>query len=176
MDHIRESAWADDLHVGDSYRLGEYQVSEDELIRFARQWDPQLFHTDRVVAGEGYFGGVIGSGIHTIAICQRLVVLSVYSRWNVIAGRRFREVEFLSPLRPNDVLTGALTVEGVVLDNRSRGLVTAAAEVVTSEGVRILTMVTEMYVRANTSSAVIDGHGIGARGADAPLASGEAVQ
>lgn len=156
MDRIPEAACADDLRVGDSYQLGVHPVSEEELIEFARQWDPQLFHTDRVVAGEGYFGGVIGSGIHTIAICQRLVVLSVYSRWNMIAGRQFREVKFLSPLRPNDVLTGSLTIEGIELDNRSRGLVTAAAELVTSEGVRVLTMVTEMYLRARTSAAVID--------------------
>ncbi|NMM84077.1 hypothetical protein B2J88_06850 [Rhodococcus sp. SRB_17] len=140
------TVYAEDLRIGQTLTLGSYTVSEDEILDFATQWDPQWFHTDKKAAESGVFGGLIGSGVHTLAICQKLVVASIFDRWHVIAGKSMRDVRFLRPLRPGDTLTGELTVDNVVLDNRSRGLVTTTAQLVDSHGNRMFEVVTEAYL------------------------------
>lgn len=79
--------YADDLQPGQRHELGIHTVSESELVDFASQWDPQAFHVDRAAAESGAFGGLIASGIHSLAIAQRLAVSSVLTSWSVIAGR-----------------------------------------------------------------------------------------
>ena len=65
---MSELLYAEDLVIGSAWDLGSYVVTEPEIIEFARQWDPQGFHVDPDVAAAGYFGGIIASGIHTMAI------------------------------------------------------------------------------------------------------------
>ncbi|MGV9868553.1 MaoC/PaaZ C-terminal domain-containing protein [Rhodococcus koreensis] len=147
VDSKCDVVYADDLRVGERFDLGSYTVTEEEVLEFAGQWDPQSFHIDRESADEGYFGGLIASGVHTIAVCQRLSATTLYAHWSVIAGSRMRDVNFLRPVRPADVLTGNLLIEDVKLDGRGRALVTVATEILNGSGKQVLTSVTEMYVR-----------------------------
>jgi acyl dehydratase len=62
----------DDLAVGWRSRVGTWRLDEDEVIAFARQWDPQPFHVDRVAAEASMFGGLTASSLHLFAICTRL--------------------------------------------------------------------------------------------------------
>lgn len=140
--------YADDLHVGTTYPLGSHTLSEHAVIDFARVWDPQEFHTDRAVAAAGVYGGLIASGIHTIAICQRLAVQGVFHNWSVIAGRNIRDARFLRPVRPGDTLTGTITVEDIAFDERNRALVTTSAELVNQDAKAVLTLHLESYMHA----------------------------
>lgn len=63
--------WADDLEAGQVYRFGTHHVTEEELLDFARTWDPQDFHTDKAAAEAGAYGGLIASGLHTMSIYQK---------------------------------------------------------------------------------------------------------
>ena len=101
-----DSLYGRDLHAGTSYPLGDHTVTHEEIVAFARQWDPQSFHVDDEAAATGAYGGIIASGIHTMAVFQRLAVLGVYGRWQVIARRRLKTVELRRPVRPRDRLTG----------------------------------------------------------------------
>lgn len=148
MNETSRPAYADDLRIGRVYPLGSYVVSEDELVDFARQWDPQSFHVDAAAAASGAFGGLIASGIHTLAIFQRLAVQGAFADWQVIAGRRLVDVEFRRPVRPGDTLTGSMTIDDIVVDDRGRALVTAAAALVDQDERTVLTTVIEVLVRA----------------------------
>lgn len=139
--------YAEDLTVGDVIDLGSHTVEESELLDFATAWDPQDFHIDHAVAEKGYFGGLIASGVHSIAVLQRLSVLGAYRNLSVIGGRSLRDVQFRRPVRPGDTLTGTMRVEGVELDDRGRGLVTSTGHLRDPEGNVVLEMVTEAYVR-----------------------------
>lgn len=139
--------YADDIEKGASYHLDSYTVTEHELVEFATQWDPQAFHTDKDFAEAGQFGGLIASGIQTLAIYQRLVVKGVFSQWSVIAGRSLRDVRFLRPVRPGDVLTGSVVIDDVEFDDRARALVTMTAELVNGEGKSVLSAVVDAYIR-----------------------------
>ncbi|EME22409.1 MaoC/PaaZ C-terminal domain-containing protein [Rhodococcus triatomae] len=139
--------YADDLTIGEVVELGEYTIDEAELVAFARQWDPQGFHVDREVAENGWFGGLIASGIHSIAVLQRLSVLNAYGTMAVIAGRNVRDVQFLRPVRPGDLLVGSMRVDDVVLDDRGRGLVTFTQTLADADGTPFLSQVAEVLVR-----------------------------
>ena len=62
----------DDIDVGYRSRIGTYTLERDEIIEFARQWDPQPFHIDERAAKESAFGGLVASSLHLFAICTRL--------------------------------------------------------------------------------------------------------
>lgn len=139
--------YADDLTVGEVVELGSHTVSEAELLDFATSWDPQDFHVDEAVAVHGYFGGLIASGVHTMAVFQRLSVLGAYRHWSVIGGRGLRDVRFLRPVRPGDTLTGTVTIDEIELDDRGRGLVTTSGELLDAEGRAVFRLLSEAYLR-----------------------------
>lgn len=138
--------FAEDLVEGAVYELGSYTVTHDEILAFAGHWDPQDFHTDDDAAAKGFFGEVITSGIHTLAVFQRLSVLGAYNSWAVIAGRTLRDVQFRSPVRAGQELTGTLKVTKVDLGRPGRALVVTEGVLATGD-TTVLAVDLEMYVR-----------------------------
>lgn len=101
----------EDFVVGDVIDLGSSApVSEDDIVAFARQWDPQPFHVDPERARESIFGGLIASGWHTGAIAMRMVVDRILSRSHSQGSPGVDEIRFLRPVRAGDVLSGRYTV------------------------------------------------------------------
>lgn len=137
---------AQDLRVGTRYELGEYHVSTDEIVEFARRWDPQYFHVDPVAAEQSIFGGLIASGLHTMAIFQRLSVERVYQHWAVIAGRRLRDIELVSPVRGGMTLSGVVEIEAIRLEPK-RALVTTRGQL-SADGRKVMESVFETYVHS----------------------------
>lgn len=66
--------WFEDFRIGARMDLGSYTFTEEEIIRFARKYDPQPFHVDPEAAKEGPFGGLVASGWHTAAIWMKLMI------------------------------------------------------------------------------------------------------
>lgn len=136
-----------DLKIGDKYPLGSHTISEQEIIDFAGSWDPQDFHIDKAAAEAGAYDGLIASGIHTIAVYQRLAVEHVFCNWRIIAGRSLRDLHFLRPVRPGDTLTGTVVIEDVRFDDGNRALVSSSAELVNQKGKPVLSLVLDSYIR-----------------------------
>jgi acyl dehydratase len=107
-----------DLHAGQVIEAGPHEVSEQEIVEFARQWDPQWFHVDKAAAGQGHFGGLIAAGFHTCAIAMRLMVEVVLQGSESLASPGLSYVKWPSPTRPGDLLR--LRVE--VLETRTSSL------------------------------------------------------
>jgi len=59
--------YADDLEPGQLIPLGSYTITEEEIVTYARQWNPVFIHTDPTAAATTPLGGVIASGLHTSA-------------------------------------------------------------------------------------------------------------
>ncbi len=66
------AVYYDDLPVGYESLVGEYSLGADEVIEFARRWDPQPFHVDEAAARDSIYGGLTASSLHLFAICTRL--------------------------------------------------------------------------------------------------------
>lgn len=137
--------FAEDLPVGTTYRTGAYEFTVEAIRGFAEQWDPLWFHLDAAQAERGPFGGLIASGLHSLAVLQRLLAAEVYSTWRIYVGRRFGSVEFLRPVRPGTRAWARLEVTRTEPRDSQRWLVTTRTELVADEG-RLLSVEVEQYV------------------------------
>jgi acyl dehydratase len=104
--------------AGQVIEAGPYEVSEEEIVRFATQYDPQWFHTDAVAAEKGRFDGLIASGWHTCGIAMRLVADAALAGSESFASPGLAYVKWPHPVRPGDRLSVRATV---VETRRSRG-------------------------------------------------------
>ena len=93
----------DDLSVGWTSRVGTWTLAEDEIIEFAKRWDPQPFHIDPAAAAESIYGGLTASSLHLFAICTRLF-FDHEARITVLAMLGKDEVRFPNPARVDDLL------------------------------------------------------------------------
>jgi acyl dehydratase len=94
----------EDFKVGDRFTSGGMTVTEAEIIAFARQWDPQPFHVDAEYASRSTFGGLIASGLHTMAVTLRLWLDQGVLRACSLGSPGLGEVQFVRPVRPGDTL------------------------------------------------------------------------
>lgn len=94
-----------DFHVGQKLQAGPRPVSQQEVLDFARAWDPQWFHTDPEAAAQGRFGGLIASGWHTCAIAMRMAVDAALHDSESLASPGLDHVKWPHPVRPGDALT-----------------------------------------------------------------------
>jgi acyl dehydratase len=93
----------EDLVEGVVEESGTRTVTREELIAFASQYDPQYFHADETAAKSSFFGDVIASGIHTMAIWRQLDhEIAQDIKW--ICGVAWDDVRFPKAVRPGDTL------------------------------------------------------------------------
>src|SRR5579863_4706136 len=122
----------EDFQVGDSFDLGHTPpITSEEIITFARQYDPQPFHIDPELAKETFFGGLIASGWHTCSLLMRLMVDSLINDTISLGSPGVDEIRWHRPVRPGDALHARLTVIGAT-PSRSRsdlGIVRSRSEV-----------------------------------------------
>ena len=132
----------EDFRPGQTVELGSRTVTEEEIVAFARQWDPQPFHTDAEAARDSVFGGLIASGWHTGAMWMRLYVDSLLGSSASQGSPGVEELRWLAPVRPGDTLSGRLEVLEAVPSQRrpDRGTVRIRAEMVNQDGVTVMSM------------------------------------
>ena len=102
--------WFDDFAVGEQFEFGAYVVTEDEIIDFARRYDPQPFHLDLEAAKASHFGGLVASGWMTSAVLMRLLCDHFIPRQSSMGSPGVDEVRWLKPLRPGDTLRARVEV------------------------------------------------------------------
>ncbi|MEB0030512.1 MaoC family dehydratase [Undibacterium sp. RTI2.1] len=105
----------EDFIPGNVIQLGQRTLTEEEIIHFAQQFDPQPFHINKDAASESIFGGVIASGWHTCGIIMRLVVDGFLNDSTSMGSPGLDEIRWILPVRPGDTLT----VTAETLESRS---------------------------------------------------------
>jgi acyl dehydratase len=96
--------------VGEVVELGSLQVSQADIIEFARQYDPQPMHLDPNAGSFTIYGGLIASGWHTGALFMRLLVRSLIAQTSSLGSPGMEEIRWPSPVRPDDTLTARIEV------------------------------------------------------------------
>lgn len=99
------SLYLEDLHVGDVWTGGPIMVSEDAIIKFAAEFDPQPMHVDPVSSAEGRFGGIIASGWHVASLVMRDFVEKQPFGATPLLGLRVDALQWLTAVRPGDILS-----------------------------------------------------------------------
>ncbi|MGH7374893.1 MAG: MaoC/PaaZ C-terminal domain-containing protein, partial [Candidatus Rokuibacteriota bacterium] len=90
----------EDVEVGETTRFGRYEVTREEIIEYARQFDPQPFHLDEEAARASMFGGLIASGWHTGAMFIRMVCDGMVPTAATSGSMGFDDLKWLKPVRP----------------------------------------------------------------------------
>ncbi|CAK7076498.1 MaoC family dehydratase [Pseudomonas sp. S 311-6] len=103
--------YLEDIEIGTEFRSAEHALDVAQVIGFAQQFDPQVFHLDEDAARQTFFQGLAASGWHTAAITMKLLVQSI-PVGNGLIGAGV-EVAWPQPTRPNDVLRVVSTVKQI---------------------------------------------------------------
>jgi acyl dehydratase len=134
--------WWEDFEVGERSEMGRHTFGADEIVAFAKQFDPQPFHIDPQAARESAFGALIASGWHTCAVGMRLMVDRYIGRTVSLGSPGIEDIRWLKPVRAGDTLTYSRTV----IESRASatrpgvGLVKHRWEAVNQAGETVLTM------------------------------------
>lgn len=132
----------EDFQVGEVFELGNTTITEEEIIAFAQQYDPQPFHASPELARKSPFGGIIASGWQTIALFMRLFAEVILNNAISLASPGADEIRWLKPVHPGDILNARLTVmESTPSRSRSEmGIVRFQWEMINQVDERVITL------------------------------------
>ena len=130
----------EDFPVGEWIVHGEQEITADDIVAFAKQFDPQRFHTDPNV--DGPYGGLIASGWHSAALYMGMFVRNVLLDSASLGSPGVEELRWLVPVRPGDVLTGRSRVVDAWVSERDprRGTIVGEHELVNQRGEVVMRM------------------------------------
>ncbi|ADQ67011.1 acyl dehydratase [Halogeometricum borinquense DSM 11551] len=138
----------EDFSAGQTEEFGAYDVTEEEILQFASQYDPQWFHTDPERAREeSIYGGLIASGWHTTAMMMRMLVDEFLSETAALGAKGIDELRWRRPVRPGDTLSLRLTVVETEAEGPDRGLVKTRIEVLNDTEVVCSMIALTMFAR-----------------------------
>ena len=132
----------EDFTQGQVRELKGPSLSEEEIIEFARKYDPQPFHTDLEKAKQSAFGGLIASGWQTAGICMRMLCDLYLLESASLGSPGVDEVRWVKPVRPGDTLK----LKTIVLETRAStsrpdmGTVRSRSEVYNQHGELVMHM------------------------------------
>jgi acyl dehydratase len=134
--------WFDDFTPGMVSEFGDYEMTEAEIVDFARRYDPQPFHTDPEAARSSVFGGLIASGWNTVGALMRMMVDHHLPAAASLGSPGIDEIRWLKPVRPGDRLRVRATVEQATRSRSKpdRGVVHSLNEVLNQHGEVVMTM------------------------------------
>ncbi|GLZ57428.1 MaoC/PaaZ C-terminal domain-containing protein [Micromonospora sp. NBRC 107095] len=116
----------EDLVPGLTVDLGVVTVDADEMVAFARRFDPQWYHVDPDLAAASRHGGLIASGFYTVSLFMRAYVDHLLSRAAADASPGLEELRWLAPVRAGDRLAVRVDVMGARPSTARPGLGTVS--------------------------------------------------
>ena len=132
----------EDFKVGEVEQIGGRRVDKDEIIAFAKQYDPQPFHIDEAVAKQSMYGGLIASGWHTCAMVMRMMCDAYMLQSASVGSPGIDNLKWLKPVRPGDTISARRTT----LETRASkskpdiGIVNNLWEVFNQDGEMVMSM------------------------------------
>lgn len=138
----------EDLTVGQKFTAGSIAVTADEIIEFAKKYDPQPFHLNAEDAAKSMFGGLIASGWHTAAMTMRMIIQSSPNFPGGMVGRTVENLNWLRAVKPGDVLS----YEGEITDLRpaesapGRGIMRVKSRTLNQNGKPVLEMDAVIFI------------------------------
>ena len=114
--------FAQAFRVGEEFELGPCAVMRDELVDFARKYDPFPFHLDEESAKATPFGGIIASGWMTALIWLKLMHESLLDPATVLGSPGHEEMNWPTPVKPGDTLHGRVEIKESRLSKSKPGI------------------------------------------------------
>ena len=140
----------EDLPIGKETEFGSYDVTREEVIEFARKYDPQPFHLSDEAAAKTHFGRIAASGWHTTAMTMAVIARAVVAEEQAGLGSPgIDELRWLKPVYPGD----RITVRGTILDktpSRSKpdiGSFRTQTKVTNQDGIEVMRFTSIVLIR-----------------------------
>jgi acyl dehydratase len=139
----------EDYPVGAVYVGGPVTVSEQEILDFARRYDPQPMHVDKAAAEAGPFRGLIASGWHTGSLMMQMLAKHFVPTPGNLPSPGLDALRWVRPVRPGDRLSLRVVVESARLSRSKpgQGVVTSLVEVMNQDGDVIMSLKPVSLVR-----------------------------
>ena len=140
-----------DLKPGDTLAAGGFEVTRDDIIRFARRYDPRPYHTDEDSARSSIFGGLVASGAQTLAIWNSLR-FQAENGLAQLATLSLDGVHYNAPVRPDDCLRLEAEVVSCQRSLRKpdRGVVKFQHGLINQDDVRVMDAEVNLLVAKDT--------------------------
>ena len=141
-----------DFTVGDIFEVGPHLMTEERIISFASEFDPQTFHTDPVTAQDTLYGGLVASGWHTGSVLMKLLATTLGEASMGSSGGD--ELRWLAPVRPGDELTLRVTViaKRPSETKPDRGVLAYRNEMINQNDVKVMTFTAKMFMKRRTGA------------------------
>lgn len=137
-----QQRWFDDYAPGEVFEFGQHEVTEQEIIAFARQYDPQPFHTDPEAARSFPYAGLIASGWMTAALAMRMMCDHFIPPRSALGSPGVDQLSWMRPVRPGDRLRMRVSILGVQRSRSKpdRGVITARQELINQDGQTVMSL------------------------------------
>lgn len=112
---MQDPVFFEDFETGHEAEYGDYEVTTEEIIEFAKKYDPQPFHLSEEAGKSMHFGGLCASGWHTCAMAMRMTVDRMPEGSGSLGSPGLDELRWLKPVYPGD----RLRVRSLVADKRA---------------------------------------------------------
>lgn len=152
---MTQMLYFEDFPVGSTREAQGPTLTEESIIAFAQEYDPQYFHTDPVRARESIFGGLIASGWQTAALCMRLMCDAYISQTDNLGSPGMQDLKWLIPVRPGDSVRLRMTVREARVSNSKpdRGLLLQLFEVFNQRDEKVMEMTGWGYMKRRPQTA-----------------------
>lgn len=144
----------EDVAVGDTFDSPRsVRLTRDEIMSFAAEWDPQLYHIDEEVARNSFVEEVFASAIHTLAISQKLAHESGFFEISPIVGLGISDIRLPKPVLAGDSVRVRVTVQEM-RPSKSRpqqGVITILNELINQDDELVLSFALSELVRMRAS-------------------------
>ncbi|MDG5497978.1 MaoC family dehydratase [Niveispirillum sp. BGYR6] len=150
----RQLRYFEDLAPGLVLEFGDRLITAEEIVAFARDYDPQPFHLDEAAGRQTHFGGLVASGWQTCGIMMRLMVDNYLCPETSLGSPGLDELRWLRPVRPGDRLRVRLEVLETRV-SRSRpemGTVRQRTEVLNQKDEVVMTTISVGMIRRRESA------------------------
>ncbi|MBY8822745.1 MaoC family dehydratase [Sphingomonas colocasiae] len=140
----------EDIEVGSKTQFGRYEVTRDEVIEFARKFDPQPFHLSDEAAAQTYFGRIAASGWHTASISMSMIVAHLETTKQAgLGGLGIDDLRWWKPVYPGDTLRCEIEILEKT-ESRSkpdRGTYRSRLSVFNQDGEKVMSYVNTALIR-----------------------------
>lgn len=139
--------WFDDFVEGEQFEVGPHVMTEERMVAFAEEFDPQPFHVDHAAAEASIYGGLIASGWHTGSVLMKLLATTLGQ--SSMGSPGGDELRWLAPVRPGDALRLRINVvsKRVSESKPDRGVMVYRNEVVNQRDEMVMTFVSTMFIK-----------------------------
>ncbi len=140
--------YLEDLKPGQAFESRHHLITEEAIVAFAREYDPQPFHLDAEAAKTSFFGKLIASGWHTAALTMKMLTETHMDLAGGMIGAGMEDLKWPTPLAPGDTIH----VRVEILDARASktrpeiGIVRAHVRTMREDGSAVLEMISNLIV------------------------------